>query len=208
MESGNFLIRLAFRFRSIYLLLTLFLTLQTPQVQAQSGEDVISRGKAISYFIMNCAYFTTWHSTNNPYQTKSLDIYILGKDVLGNYIREAADQAEKKWFKDGKISIKRGTSYAEAARANIVYIAASYEDISEAIKMLNRKPVLLISTAAGFVVNGGGIEVMIQENKLRFEMNLDVIGNSGIQINSKLKSRATAFIQDGQRIPNSFKGES
>lgn len=208
MEPGNSLIRFASCFRSRLVILSLFFLISGVKGYAQSGEDIISRGKAFSYFIMNCAYFTTWHSSNNPYQTKRLDVYILGKDVLGNYIREAADQAEKKWFKDGKIIIKRGNSILDASKANIVYIANSFEEISDAIKALNYKPMLLISSATGFASSGGSIEVMIQENKLRFEMNLDILGNSGLQINSKLKSRAAVFIQGGQRIQNSFKGES
>ncbi len=208
MKSGNSLIKFASNFRSIDTLLILFLLVFSARGVAQTSEDVISRGKAFSYFIMNCAYFTTWHSSNNPYQTKKLDVYILGKDVLGNYIREAADQAEKKWFKDGKIIIKRGSSILDASKANIVYIANSFEEISDAIKALNYKPMLLISSATGFASSGGSIEVMIQENKLRFEMNLDILGNSGLQINSKLKSRAAVFIQGGQRIQNTFKGES
>ena len=208
MDFGNSLLRFASCFRSRFLILTVIVLMPWLHGYAQSGEDVISRGKAFSYFIMNCAYFTTWHSSNNPYQTKRLEVYILGKDVLGQYISEAADQAEKKWFKDGTIIIKRGNSRTEAAKANIVYIADTYAEIIETIKALNRKPMLLISPAEGFAVNGGSIEVKIQENKLRFEMNLDVLGGSGLQINSKLKSRASVFIQDGQRIQNTYKGES
>lgn len=208
MESENSRFRYSSGLGNRILILIVLCTMMGMKGYAQSNEDVISRGKAFSYFIMNCAYFTTWHSSNNPFQTKKLEIYIIGKDVLGNYIREASDQAEKKWFKDGKITIRRGTSLSDAARANIVFVAHAYAEITEVIKQLNRKPLLLISSASGFAISGGGIEVMIRDNKLQFEMNLDALGSSGLQINSKLKSRAAVFIQDGNRVQNTFKGES
>lgn len=54
------------------------------------------------------------------------------------------------------------------------------------VQVAEKKNILTISMKTGFAQYGGGIELYLKNNKLKFRVNVDVISRSGIQISSKI----------------------
>jgi len=61
---------------------------------------------------------------------------------------------------------------------------------------LNNKPVLTVSDMAGFVDDGGMIEIVNQDNKLRFKINLYQVQQHGLTLSSQLLRLAIDVKQD------------
>ncbi|PYV15768.1 MAG: hypothetical protein DMG21_14080 [Acidobacteria bacterium] len=55
---------------------------------------------------------------------------------------------------------------------------------------LNGSSALTVGESAGFAGLGGVINLTVEENKLRFEVNLDAAERAGLKISSKLLSLA------------------
>lgn len=114
----------------------------------------------------------------------SFDICILGQDPFGGTLDRliAQDQIE------GKPIHRRVIAHAaEAAGCAIVYISDSEEaNRQKILSALNGKGYLLVSGLPHFVEDGGTIQFSVQENRVRFEINLDAASKNRLVLSSEL----------------------
>jgi hypothetical protein len=166
--------------------------------------STLSHGEAVSYFLLNCAYFGGWQGELDPTSSKVLRIGILGADPLALPLDSVAQRAREAWFSDGKILVERADSPEALIHSHLVFVSASESDnLLGVLQVFRNKPVLLVSEIPGFVRQGGIIEVRILEEHLQFDVNLDALEASHLTLASNMKKRATAFIKAGKRVPNS-----
>ena len=77
----------------------------------------------------------------------------------------------------------------EARRCQIVFVSSSeVAQLVEIIASLRGANVLLVGEANGFVASGGTIQFMIEDNRVRFTINLDAANRAGLIFSSKLLS--------------------
>jgi hypothetical protein len=80
-------------------------TFSVPSVHSASTE--LSRDEALSYFLLNSAYFSKWQGDNDPQVSKVLRIGVLGRDTLGKTLDIVSEKAQSTWFANGRILIER-----------------------------------------------------------------------------------------------------
>jgi hypothetical protein len=73
----------------------------------------------------------------------------------------------------------------------LVYIGENAE-LSEILLLLGEQPVLTVSDAAGFIEEGGIIQFILIQNKVRFRINVAAANAAGLNISSKLLSLAVS----------------
>jgi len=175
-------------------------------VQAASKSGVqLSHAEAVSYFLLNCVYFGKWQDEHDPQNSKVIRIGVLGRDPLGRTLDEVAEKARESWFSGGSILIKRSDDPEKLKDCLVVFVSTSESgNLIEIHDAFKHGPVLLVSEIPGFTQRGGVIEVRISEERLQFDINLDQLAASRIELSSRMKKRASAFIQQGKRIPNTF----
>jgi YfiR/HmsC-like len=69
--------------------------------------------------------------------------------------------------------------------------------LSEIIASLQKANVLLMSEMNGFAASGGTIEFTIEENHVRFTINIDAVDRSGLKFSSKLLAVAKIVHDEG-----------
>ena len=70
--------------------------------------------------------------------------------------------------------------------------------LGEAIQVLKGAPVLTIGETPGFARNGGIINLILEDNKVRFEVNVQAAKDADLNISSRLLALAR-IIPEGRK---------
>lgn len=120
----------------------------------------------------------------------SFDICVLGRDPFGSKLEQliANDQLS------GKPIRKRLIAHtSEATGCAIVYVSDSEAaNLHKILVALNGKGALLVSGLPHFLEDGGTIQFVLEENRVRFEVNLDAAQKNGLTLSSELLKVATS----------------
>lgn len=131
--------------------------------------------------INSISNFTSWPS--NPTKTKP-NICILGNNT---HLFEAMTMF---YQHESNISPKiiqiTSKSLNDIEQCQIVYIAKlELFDLKKLITHLNKKPILLFSDNSGYAELGVHINLYIDNNKVRFEVNHDASKRAGLEFSSQ-----------------------
>jgi hypothetical protein len=167
-----------------------------------SAEYLIKAG-----FIYNFANLVQWPSSSFAQPDSPIVIVILGEDHFGTTLDRALDG---KKVNARSFVIKRAKSISELQRTlgpqkdcQILYVSSSeMPHLSDAIQMLRGVPVLTIGETPGFARNGGIINLILEDNKVRFEVNVAAAKEADLNISSRLLALARIVqspTSDGRR---------
>lgn len=147
-----------------------------------------ARGQSVSEYDVEAAYlynfgkFVQWPAAAQNAST--FQICILGENPFDGTL----DSLIAKDTIGGKPIVKRLIGRAsEAAGCNVVYIGDSEApDIRRVLAALSRQPELLVSNIPGFISDGGTVQFLLENHRVRFEINLDAASQSGLVLSSEL----------------------
>jgi hypothetical protein len=81
----------------------------------------------------------------------------------------------------------------------IVFLGkAQSKRVAALVADLHNAPVLTVGETAGFLEAGGMIRFLLEENKVRFEINLDAAESAKLKIGSRLLLLAQNVVKQGQ----------
>jgi hypothetical protein len=163
-----------------------------------SSEYLIKAG-----FIYNFANLVQWPSTSFAQPESPIVIVILGEDHFGGTLDHAL---EGKKVNARSFVIKRARSVSELQRTlgpqkecQILYVSSSeMPHLGEAIQVLKGAPVLTIGETPGFARNGGIINLILEDNKVRFEVNVQAAKEADLNISSRLLALARIVPPPGE----------
>lgn len=151
-------------------------------------------------FLYNFAKFVDW-----PEEALSNDaafvIGILGEDPFGRALDEAV---AGKTVRDMPILVKRISRIEEAAGAHILFIANSEAgNASRFVKQLSRAPVLTVSDSDHFAERGGMVQLEMEQNRVRFAINVAAVERAGLKPSSQLLKLARIVPEGGayRKVP-------
>ena len=180
------------RVRAAIAIVPLLLATMALNAQNTSGstEYLIKAG-----FIYNFANLVQWPSSSFDKPDSPIVIVILGEDHFGTTLDRALDG---KKVNARSFVIKRARSISELQRTlgpqkdcQILYVSSSeMPHLSDAIQMLKGVPVLTIGETPGFARNGGIINLILEDNKVRFEVNVAAAKEADLNISSRLLALA------------------
>lgn len=166
---------------------------------SDSSEYLIKAG-----FIYNFAKLVEWPTAAFPQQDSPIVIGILGEDPFGGTLDRIV--ADKKINGRGFV-IKRlrwGKDLKELRDCNILFVSSSEkEHIDSVIDGMKWLPVLTIGDAPGFAKRGGIVNFTVEDNKVRFEVNVDAAKRADLTISSRLLTLARIVQQvpaDGKAL--------
>lgn len=112
---------------------------------------------------------------------------VLGEDPFGETIDSISDKSVK-----GKILlIRRLTKLTGTEHCNVLFISSSeQEHLVPILNSIKRPGVLTVGDMERFVQQGGIINLVVDRNKVRFEINMDAAERAGLKISSKLLNLA------------------
>ena len=155
---------------------------------SDSSEYLIKAG-----FIYNFAKLVGWPGNAFAQPDSPIVIGILGTDPFGGIIDRIL--ADKK-VDARRFVIKRLKWGMEFKDCDILFVGASeavhLEEIIRAVKGL---PILTIGETPGFARRGCIINLIVEDNKVRFEVNLDAAKQADLNISSRLLALAKIIPQ-------------
>ena len=153
------------------------------QESSASSEYLIKAG-----FIYNFANLVQWPSNAFTQPDSPIVIGILGEDPFGTVLDRVL--AGKKV--NGRIFlVKRLKSFPDLKECHIVFVSSSeMAHLAEAIHLVKGMPILTIGEIPGFAKRGGIINLVLEDNKVHFEVNVDAAKEADLTISSRLLALA------------------
>jgi hypothetical protein len=150
-------------------------------------------------FIYNFAQLVQWPTTAFSQQDSPIVIGILGTDPFGGIIDKVIQNKKL----DGRNLVvkrlKRGTPFKDC---NILFVSSSEAaHLEEVLQSAKGLPILTIGEMPGFAARGGIINLTVEGNKIRFEVNIEAAKQANLNISSRLLALARIVPQsaDGKR---------
>lgn len=152
----------------------------------ESSEYLIKAG-----FIYNFAQLVQWPETAFPQADSPIVIGVLGSDPFGATIDNVV---QGKKLNGRSLVIKRlkwGKDAKEIRECNILFISSSEKDrLDEIIQTVKWLPILTIGETPGFATRGGIINLTLEGNRVRFEVDIEAAKQANLNISSRLLALA------------------
>ena len=158
---------------------------------SDSSEYLIKAG-----FIFNFAKFVEWPPTTFAQPDSPIVIGILGTDPFGTIIDHIVQ--DKKIGGRGFVvkRLKWGAEAKDLRECKILFVGASERaHIDELVQIVKFLPILTVGETPGFAEHGGVIRFVLEDNRVRFEVNVDAARQGGITISSRLLTLARIIQQ-------------
>lgn len=144
-------------------------------------------------FLYNFAKFAEWPSDAFASETGVLKICVLGQDPFGGYFDGLI---ANKTVNNRKLEFEHVHDIQQARTCQILYVASAEKQQRQILQSLIGARVLTVGDSGGFAQSGGVINFLLQDRRVRFEINVDAAGRSGVKLSAKLLSLAS-IVRDG-----------
>ncbi len=146
-------------------------------------------------FIYKIISFVQWPDAVNADAETKFIIGILGKSPFGDSF-ESVEGTKINGKTLGIEYFSKGASAESLGKCQVLYICASEKDgAREVLEAVNRRSVLTISDFPGFADQGGIVNFVQKNGKVRFEINDRAAGKAGLNIRSMMKRLALRIIK-------------
>ncbi len=144
---------------------------------AAQGEEAYQIKAA---FILNFTKFVTWPEVLER-QGGDLVLCLYDTNPFGEYIFNLNGRKVRNF----SLRVSVPLNLSELDQCHIVFLSGEKSG-KTVLDRLAQQPVLTIADYAGFAETGGGIELMSEDNRIRFDVNLKNIKGRSLDISSKL----------------------
>ena len=165
------------------LLVLLVMVSSAAKVNATSAQ-VLSESQIKAGFLFNFTRFIEWpdHAFATP--TSAFSVCIIGATPLVDLLTQAA---MGKVVNGRSLTIRGVKSTDDLHTCQILFLSMTEErraaHILESVKGMS---VLTVSEIPGFAAAGGMIDFVVEENKVKLEMNVDATSHTGLKVSAKL----------------------
>src|SRR3979411_812311 len=168
-----------------------------PESMAQASDSSDSSEYLIKAgFIYNFAKFVEWPTAAFSQPDSPIVIGVLGTDPFGNVLDRIVE--DKKIGPRGFVvkRFKWGKDLKDLKDCKIVFVRASERaHIDEILQSVKGLPILTVGETPGFAERGGVIRFTLEDNRVRFEVNVDAAHQADLNISSRLLTLATITVK-------------
>jgi hypothetical protein len=168
----------------------------TSTADAQAGDADSSEYLIKAGFIYNFAKFVEWPSATFSQPDSPIVIGVLGTDPFGSVLDRIVE--DKKIGARGFV-VKRykwGKDLKDLKDCKILFVSASEKaHIDEILQSVKGQPILTVGETPGFAERGGVIRFTVEDNRVRFEVNVDAAHQAELNISSRLLTLAKIIPQ-------------
>jgi hypothetical protein len=135
-------------------------------------------------FLYNFAKFTEWSTEKLATGSKGLTICLLGEDPF----RGSLDNLIKgKSVKSRPIEVRQIDSLEAAKECELLFVSQTEtQNFVKNKQALRARPILTVGEAANFIDVGGQVQFFIEENKVRFEIDVAAVEKAGLKIDARV----------------------
>lgn len=145
-------------------------------------------------FLFNFTQFVDWPAESFPDDQSPLVIGIIGENPFGNYLEQAVSGETKNGH---PVIVQYYQDEDSAKSCHMLFINLPESDKrKQVIEKIKEEPVLTVSDASDFFVQGGLVRFVKKNNKIRLQINLEACKELGIVPSSKLLQLADIIEPD------------
>jgi hypothetical protein len=161
-------------------------------LQPQSAPSVEYQVKAA--FLFNFAKFIEWPTDAFSNEKTPITLCVFRYDPFGSALDEVI---RGKTINNRELTARRINELPDLKSCHLVFVSEREDKLlSEIDKSLKGGSVLVVGESAEFAERGGAIQLFLEENKLRFAVNVDAVQRARLQVSSKLLALARV-VHDG-----------
>lgn len=143
-------------------------------------------------FIHNIAKFVEWPAAAR--RTGSLKLCILGQSPFGNSL----DALQGKTIGNKVWEVLPAKPNTNLRECGVLFIAASESDnLSQILERLQGSNVLTMGDTAGYAAQGVMVNFYLEQDKVRFEINVGATSRAGLKVSSQLLKLARIVAGSG-----------
>jgi YfiR/HmsC-like len=162
-----------------------FIALWLGAFQRSSGQDAVpSEYQVKAACIYNFTKFVEWPPEAFPDPSSPFVIGVIGDDPFNGELHRAVQNKDV----CGRRFVVRHLRNADEARScQILFVSRSErKSMGDILAAVSSLPILTVSETERFVQSGGIINFLIEQNKVRFEINAAAAKKASLKVSSKL----------------------
>jgi hypothetical protein len=146
-------------------------------------------------FLFNFAKFVSWPPDAFQSDKAPISLCVFRHDPFGG----ALDQViREKAINNRELLARRIKDLPELKACQLVFVSETEErQLPEILSSLKGASALVVGESADFAERGGAIQFFLENNKLRFAVNVDAIQRARLQASSKLLALARIVHDSG-----------
>jgi YfiR/HmsC-like len=164
---------------------------------AGGGDQPPGEYQVKAAFLFNFARFVEWPPRAPANSEEPVALCVLGDDPFG----DALDRAVAgKTLNDRTMAVRRGRKVQELNGCEVLFISTSEKGrLPEILTALRTVHVLTVGECEDFAAQGGEVQFTLEDNHVRFIINVDATDRAGLKVSSKLLGLAHVVHGDALR---------
>lgn len=151
-------------------------------------EESVDEYKLKAAMLYNLTHFVEWPVSAYPDRQAPISLCILGQDP---FAASLAATIPKETDNGRSMVVRHLQSDKETRGCHILYISSSERKSAEHIfSTLNGSCILTVGEMTQFAARGGIIQFSMEDQHVRFDINLEAASRAGLKISSKLLALA------------------
>ncbi len=171
--------------RGRWLLLAALIFLPGGLARGQTADETVEY-QVKAAFLLNFAKFVEWPAGAFPTADSPIAICVLGKDPFGRALDEVV-QGET--VNARRLVVQRINQAPAPRMCNVLFVGGGEKDVPKLLDSLGRQ-VLTVGEGDKFLRDGGMIALVIDNRRVRFDVNQMAAVNAGLTLSSRLLSVA------------------
>jgi len=135
-------------------------------------------------FLLNFAKFVEWPANVFQDAKAPITVCIFGHDPFGSALDEIM---RGKQINNRELLARRVNEPAELKNCQVVFVSENDgKRLPEILNRLNGANALVVGEAGDFAEHGGSVQFFLENNRVRFAVNVDAVQRAGLTVSSKL----------------------
>lgn len=148
------------------------------------AEPVYTEYQVKALFLVNFSKYVSWPAEAFSDNAAAITVGVLGEDKFGEHLAKAV---EGRTVSGRALAIRFVKNEEDLAACQILFVSASEKKrLVEILAKVKTRPVLTVGEIEEFLRQGGIINFIKKDGKVRLEIDLDAARRAGLQISSKL----------------------
>jgi hypothetical protein len=144
-------------------------------------------------FVYNFVKFVDWPEKSSPPGRSTMTLCVIGKDPFGS----AVEEIRGKTVRGRRLEVRHIYSLRDLRECQALFIASSErERLPRIVESAKEANVLTIADSAGFGQQGVIINLLVEDKKVKFEINVEKARQARLVVSSKLLKLAQTLYDE------------
>lgn len=154
-----------------------------PQPAGEANKD-FTEYEVKAAFLVNFAKYVEWPEKAFPEADSPFKIGVLGPNPFGDTLERLTGDQE---LNGRKMAVERSDDIKELSACQIIFLAGpDRKSTTTDLEALKELPILTVGEQAGFAEQGGTVNFVVVETKVKFEINVASANRTELKVSPRL----------------------